>query len=240
NPNNPTADNGGWNEMIASIADSQGNWTSVRSRFVQLPPPTVQDLALTPLRSFDHLQQDDCAAFGPFQCGGVMLTQAIPGFVTRDRDRGLHLVYRSASQRAPTILPYQLNVSAFQIPPDSIRITAFENGAVVSETLRYMGLVRPTGASPDDPSLNPRTTEVRVVGAELRAPATGDAAIRSIQVAIQGFYPNGVNRTNSVSQEVTQLYRTDTTSARFGQGWALAEQSRLILGQKSRGVTAII
>ena len=37
-----------------------------------------------------------------------------------------------------------------------------------------------------------------------------------------------------------QLYLSDTTATRFGAGWALAEQSRLILGQTSQGAPAAI
>ena len=90
-----TSHNGGWNEMIASIADTGGHRTSVRSRFVVVKSPNpIATLRPVALRNFNHSEQSDCAAFGAFQCGGTILAQAIPGFVTRDKDRSLHLVFR--------------------------------------------------------------------------------------------------------------------------------------------------
>jgi hypothetical protein len=49
-----------------------------------------------------------------------MLTQSVPGFVSRDKERDLHLIYRSASQRAPTILPTQIFIPRANKAPDSL------------------------------------------------------------------------------------------------------------------------
>jgi RHS repeat-associated protein len=236
----PASDSGGWNTLEASIADSTGHRTSVRSRFVQFKPRPVRALGLTPLRDFTKVDQAECAAFGAFQCGAVMLTQAIPGFVTRDRDRSLHLVYRSNSQRAPTALPFELLVSSQQLAPDSIQMTAQENGVQVGGTLRFFGTKVPNGAPANDPYLWDRTTERRIVGAELPSAATAQTAIRAIAAAITGLYGTLGPRTDTTPQEVVQVYLSDTTVTRFGQGWQLAELSRLSVEHVSQGAAAIV
>ena len=249
NPLNPPSDNGGWNEMIASIADSTGHRSYVRSRFVQLggagPGNPIAPIPVTPVRNFSHLDQGECAAFGALQCGGVMLTQGIPGFVTRDRDRSLHLVYRSTSQRAPTILPYEVVVERTQLAPESLQVTLREGGALVGangQLTHYFGTVTPPNPGPFDVTqvLDEHATARRVVGTDLPA-ATASAAIRTITTSVRSFYSNGSqSREDTVRQEVVQLYLSDTTTSRFSAGWALAEQSRLVLGLMSQGAPAAI
>ena len=112
--------NGGWNEIEASIADNSGNRTTIWVRFVYVSSGTVgpvDSIGRRPLRSFAKSDQGDCAAFGAFQCEGVVLTQTIPGFVTRDRSRDLHLVYNSSTQRARTILPIELRIAGAKKAP---------------------------------------------------------------------------------------------------------------------------
>lgn len=232
NPSSPSSDNGGWNEMIFAAADSTGHWTKVRSRFVQLQSNATGPLVATPLRDFRHQGQDDCAAFGALQCAGVMLVQGIPGFVTRDKDRSLHLVYRSASQRAVTVLPYDLYISRILRAPDSVNVVLREGGVVVSDTQRYYGRKKPSGApAAEFDTLWENANERRVLGAGLRAPVTGtNAAVRTITAQLRSFYGSSPTfQDDTVRQEVAQLYLSDTTTSRFGPGWALAEQSRLIL-----------
>ena len=236
----PTTDNGGWNDLVASIADSTGHRSFVRARFVQIKPRTVAPLHLTALRDFAKLSQGDCAAFGAFQCGGVMLVQPIPGFISRDKDRSLHLVYRSASQRAPTGLPLQLDISSLQLAPDSIQVIAREGAVVLGGALRYCGSKRPPGMPANDPCVQDKATEHRLVGAEVPAPAAGDAAIRTITAAVTGLYGALGPRTDTLRQEVVQLYLTDVASTRFGTGWQLAEVSRIIFGHNSQGAPAAI
>src|SRR5262245_25955696 len=175
--------------MIATISDSTGHSSSVRSRFVVLPPLPAMSVALKPLRNFTHQTQADCAAFGAFQCGSVILTQTIPGYVTRDRDRSLHLVYRSASQRIPTALPLQLTVDHLQRAPDSLQLRPKENGAgtgAADSVLRYVGMSSPSGY----PSADSATlmwlfsTEVRAMGTSLPALATGSHAIRHVRFEV--------------------------------------------------------
>lgn len=245
NPANPgSSPNGGWNEMIASISDSTGHTSSVRSRFVVLPPLPAMSVALKPLRNFTHQTQADCAAFGAFQCGSVILTQTIPGYVTRDRDRSLHLVYRSGSQRIPTPLPLQLTVDHAQRPPDSLQLRPKENGAGTGASdslLRYVGMLHPSGYPGTDTTtlLQLFVTDSRAIGTSLPALATGSHAIRHVRFEVKSFYPS-TNITDSVTQEVVQLYLTDTTTTRFGPGWQLAEQSRLVVGDWWQGDSAAI
>ncbi len=247
NPLNPPSDSGGWNEMIASIADSTGHRSYVRARFVQLgggPGAVVAPVPVSPLRDFSHLDQGECAAFGALQCGGIMLTQGIPGFVTRDRDRSLNLVYRSTSQRAPTILPYDIMIERTQLAPESLQVTLREGGALVGQNgqlTHYFGTVTPAGAGPFDVTqvLNELVTTRRVVGTDLPA-STLNAAIRTIKASVRPFYAGAPAPEDTVSQEVVQLYLSDTTTTRFGPGWALAEQSRLVLGLTSQGAPAVI
>lgn len=238
NPLSPASDSGGWNTLVASIADSGGNRTSVRARFVQLQARPIRPLALTPLRNFDKRDEGDCAAFSAFQCGEVFLTQTIPGFVSRDHDRSLHLVYRSGSQAAPTGLPFNLHVSSMQQAPDSILLRITENGVLVGDTIRYFGKQKPANAPADDPMLWDATTGDWVVGAELHA-ATAQTAIRQTQVEITGRYTSGPS-TDFVPKEVVQIALTDTTSTHFGQGWQLAELTRLAVGLTSQGNPAAV
>ena len=217
NPLNPPSDSGGWNEMIASIADSTGHRSYVRARFVQLgggPGAVVAPVPVTPLRDFSHSDQGECAAFGSLQCGGVMLTQGIPGFVTRDRDRSLHLMYRSTSQRAPTLLPYEILIGRVQLAPESIQVTLREGGALVGsngQLTHYFGTVVPPGAGPFDlpQVLNEQSTDRRVVGTDLPA-SSENAAVRTITASVRTFYANGSqSREDTVRQEVIQLYLPD-------------------------------
>lgn len=237
----PAANNGGWNELKASIADLSGRRSTIRTRFVAVGPGIVKTLQLTALRDFAHLAQGDCAAFAAFQCGGVTVVQSIPGFITRDKNRGLHLVYRSASQRAPTLLAQQLIVSRLQMAPDSVHLTALDGGGIaVGRTMRYAGTRvaagTPVVASTD--TLRQNADENRVVGAEVAAPASGNAAIRPVNVRVRGFYP--VINDTLVAYEVVQLYLSDTSATRFGLGWQLAAVSRLVFGQTYQGAPAAI
>ncbi|HET6579892.1 MAG TPA: hypothetical protein VFG66_16345, partial [Gemmatimonadales bacterium] len=245
---NPSNDNGGWNELIATIADSTGHSTSVRARFVQLDPGLVAPLALAPLRDFTRLDQGECAAFGVFQCGGVMLTQTIPGFVSRDKDRSLHLVYRSASQRAPAILPIQVSMAREQKAPDSLRVVPSVGGVVAGDTLRYAG-TKGAVSGVGSTNLWENADEVRIVGAQLDAQAPGSDPIQQVTTAVRGYYtvPDSVGQVphtqiqdGQVSQEVVRAFLTDTLTTRFGQGWQLAELNRLILGDSLQGAPAAI
>ncbi|HMJ58208.1 MAG TPA: hypothetical protein VK467_03675, partial [Gemmatimonadales bacterium] len=228
NGGNPTSDNGGWNEVVASVADSTKNRNYVRARFVVGQGNTIQPLALAPLRDFSHLDQGECAAFGAIQCGGITLTQAIPGFVSRDRDRSLHLVYRSASQRAAQLLPVDLQVQRAQAAPDSLWAWPTASGVVAGATLRYYGAKRPAGVTESDTLWDDAALEHRVFGVAVDTPITGNVAIRPITVTARSFYPGSVLRDDTLRQEVVYLQLSDTTMTRFGPGWALAEQSRLI------------
>src|SRR6266498_3808841 len=238
-PLNFASDSDGWNTLEASIADSTGHRTSVRARFVQVKPRPITSLTITALHNFDKLEQGECAAFGAFQCGGVFLTQTIPGFVSRDHDRSLHLVYRSNSQQAPTALPFNLRMSSLQLAPDSIRMSIAEGGVSRGDTVRFFGTKKPANAPPNDPALWDATTGDWIVGAELPA-ATTQTAVRSVLVGITGLYGAQGPRTNTVPQEVVQIALTDTTVTRFGQGWQLAELTRLSLGHTSQGAPAAV
>jgi RHS repeat-associated protein len=227
NPEWPdSSPNGGWNELVVSIADSTQHRTSLRARFVVPKAGSVADIAITPLRDSRHLAQEDCAAFGPFQCGGVTLAHAIPGFVSRDRDRSLHLVYRSASQRALTILPYQIDIDRLQWAPDSLLVFLRDNGALQDSGLwnHYAGKA---GGATGDQLLDEYSNETRIVGGALAAPASLDA-FGPVTVTVRGYYPDSTIHENTLTQDVTRLYWTDTTRTRFGLGWNLAEQARLV------------
>ncbi|HZH40405.1 MAG TPA: hypothetical protein VFD85_05320, partial [Gemmatimonadales bacterium] len=236
-----TSHNGGWNELIASIADTLGHRTSIRSRFVVVKSPTpVASFRPQALRNLSHLDQSDCAAFGAFQCGGTILSQTIPGFVTRDRDRSLHLVYRSASQKAPVILPFGISISRLQLAPDSFLVSAHEGAVRLPDSLRYIGAGIPSGVSRAESltALSQEATAYRVLGSDVPAAATTHA-IRTITTVFHPLYA-GVAVEDSVTQEVVQLYLTDTTTGRFGPGWALGELSRLVFGDMSQGAPAAI
>jgi RHS repeat-associated protein len=240
NPSIPSSDNGGWNEVIASVADSTNHRTYVRARFAvgsgNLPAP----IALKPLRDFSRLDQGECAAFGAFQCGGVMLTQSLPGFVTRDKHRGLHLVYRSASQRAAQLLPIDVQIGRAQAAPDSVWAWPTDGGVSVGGTMRYYGTKRPAGITETDTLWDDAVVEHRVLGVSVDNGISGNVAIRTIKTVARSFYPDSATPEDTVSQEVVYLQLSDTTMTRFGQGWALAEQSRVIFGQTSKGAPAAI
>jgi len=239
-PGNPMSDNGGWNEVIAGVKDSSYNQTQIRARFVVIGPGPVADIPIAPLRDFRHLDQGECAAFGAFQCGGVMLIQPIPGLVTRDRDRSLHLVYRSGSQRVPMAIPYQVTVDRRYKAPDSLWVRTLVSG-VRQDSLRYLGL-RCTGSQPsqcaNDFLLNENTTAQRVVAALLPAPSSGDA-FGPVVTGVRGFYSTGP-RENSFTQDIPRLYWADTVATRFGSGWQLAELGRLIRITPASGADAAI
>ena len=167
-----------------------------------------------------------------------MLTQSLPGFVTRDKPRGLNLVYRSASQAARTILPHQVDIGRIYAAPDSVKVYARVGAVAAGDTLRYYGLIKPSGA-PEDLSLWENANEHRIVGTVLDS-AASSASIRSVTSVVRGYYNVLGTREDTVRQEVVQIRLTDTSATRFGAGWQLAELSRLIFGQTYKGATAAI
>ncbi len=238
---NPTADNGGWNEIVAQISDSTGHTSAIRGRFVVLPAGPVAPLTLTALRNTLKSDLGECAAFGPFQCGGVFAQLAIPGFVSRDRDRSLHLVYRSASQLQRAILPVRVQVRRAQRVPDSLWVTPRVGAASVGPTLRYAAAKGYPTAYNSGP-MSESADEDRVVGA-LVDTAAGQAGIRSVSTVVRSFFTvNGTvsSREDSVTQELVTLRLTDQAGTWFGPGWQLAELQRLVLGQVSQGAPAAI
>ncbi|HXE57199.1 MAG TPA: RHS repeat-associated core domain-containing protein [Gemmatimonadales bacterium] len=243
NIHSPPADSG-WNEVVATIADTGGRSSSVRARFVQLPPGTPAPIALKPVRNFSKVDQGECAAFGVFQCGGAMLTHSIPGFVTRDRDRSLHLVYRSASQRAPIPVPVELDIRREQKAPRHfmVELRDANNATLDSSQFWFAGL----DGAPSEPgavALWEDAHERRVVGSMLPAAPPGAGPVRRIRFALRAFYalpgaPPFLDDT--VSQEVVRLHLTDTLDTRFGPGWQLAELGRLVTPVTYQGTTAAI
>ena len=231
-PGNHAANNGGWNTLVAGIADSTNHWTYVETRFVHLGAGNPAAIALAPLRRFWKQDMGECAAFGVFQCDGLFFTQTVPGFVTRDKSRDLHLVYRSASQWAPTLLPIQASISREQKAPDSIVVTPRVNGVSAGPSLRYAGVagaVNGVGAA----NLWEHADEVRVFGAMLDAvtgTTAGSATIRNVAIAVNQYYPS-LMRTDTVKQHVVETAIMDTSAGRFGAGWQLAELGRLVTGQ---------
>jgi len=239
NDANPPAQQGGWNEVLASISDSTNHTTTVRSRFVSAAMEGAPaSIAMTPLRDFRKVDMSECAAYGAFQCGGVMVVQTIPGYMTRDRVRDLHLVYRSGSQPAPVVLPHQVYIDPVQKAPDSMRVVPKVAGAAVGTATRYAGLLGSPGGKFVLP-LADNMKEYRAVAAEAN-PAPGQAAIRTVTTEFTHYYPGAVVRTDTVSQQVVQLYLKDTTTTRFGPGWQLAELSRLVTGLSWQGVPALV
>jgi RHS repeat-associated protein len=224
------AQTGGWNTLTATIEDIWNKSSSVQTEFVHLGAGTYSPLTTRALRSFVKQEQSECFAFGAFQCGGVLLTQSIPGFVARDKARDLHLVYRSSSQRAATILPFRIDIRREQRAPDSLWVWPVAGGVVVGDTLRYAGTegeIFGAGST----NIWEHADESRILGAALRAPDGGaNAAMRRVDIVVQGFYGNVDGaKTDTVRQDVTQLYLSDVGATRFGQGWQLAELGRLVL-----------
>ena len=235
----PTNHQGGWNEIIASIEDSTGHRSYVRSRFVMIGKPPAKPLALTPLRDFTHQSQEDCAAFGAFQCGAVEVQQEIPGFVSRDKNRSLHLVYRSGSQKAPTFIDHRLSLSRYQAAPDSLQVEVLNGAALLPGKHRYAGAAGvPNG--PGVVSFQFFTNERRILAAEVAAPLNGKDSIRTLTTRVRTYYPGPVTQDNTVVQDVVQLQLTDTNTTRFGGGWQLAELNRLVVGQNYQGAPAAI
>ncbi len=232
-PSFHTTTNGGWNELVASISDSLGRTTSVRVRFVHDMSGTAGSpgpLAIAAQRDFSHLDQGECAAFGPFQCEGLTLAYAIPGFVTRDRPRDLHLVYRSASQKVRVTVPLSLTIAKSQKAPDSLWVVPAIGGIADSaRSLRYAGAVG-TVTGPNATRIAEHKDEVRIIAAEVDT-AAGQVGIRTVRYGIRSWFVPGVSpafRDDTLAQAVVQVYLTDTTSTRVGQGWQLAEQGRLL------------
>jgi len=242
---------GGWNEMIASISDTAGHTTSVRVRFVHDAhgvPGSPAPLAIASQRDFTHLDQGSCAAFAAFQCEGVVLAYAIPTFVTRDKPRDIHLIYRSASQRAPTTIPLQLTIMKTQKAPDTLWVIPSIAGAADSGRItRYNGVIGAV-TGPNSSNLNEDANEVRIVGSEIAAPASVGADIRQTKMYVRSWFVPGFGvpfKDDSISQDVVQTYLSAQTDTRFGQGWQLAELGRLIFtgsagGLRFKGDTAAI
>ncbi len=240
NEYDPTDSTGhGWNEIVASIADSGGRRTYVRTQFVHMGPGAVAPLNLRATRRFLKRDMGECAAFGLFQCGEVFLTQTIPGFVTRDKARALHLVYRSGSQRAPTGLPVEIDIARTQKAPDSVAVVPLEGSTPAGPHTRYAGTkgtVSGIGAS----LLWEHADETRIVGAELTATASASATVRAIAVAVNQYYPNDVIRSDTLQQQVVETALVDSSVTHFGAGWQLAELSRLQLGQMWGSDSAVV
>lgn len=224
-PTNPdSSPNGGWNELIASIADSSGNRTAVRARFVVPKGNRLVPVGLTALRDFRRHSEGDCAAFGAFQCGGVTIAQTLPGFVSRDRARALHLVYRSSSAGGPIVLPMRINVDRFAAPPDSLELWTTRNGVTDSVVTRYAGRRGPA----DLATLYDNATQERIVGAIVsRSQGLDTALFQRVQVTARGYMFSGGPLDTTITQDVVRRRWTDTALTRFGVGWNLAEVARL-------------
>ena len=234
NPNFHTGTNGGWNELVASISDTAGRTTRIRVRFVSDAPATPggpAPLVVVPQRDFTHLDQGECAASGLFQCEGIMLAFGVNGFVSRDRERSLHLVYRSASQKARIPIPLRISIAKTQKAPDSLWVVPHLAGIADSGRItRYAG-AQGTVTGVNATNIAEDQDQVRIVASEVDT-AGGTAAIRTVRHAVRSWFRSGIVpafRDDTVSQEVVQLYLTDSTVTRFGQGWQLAELGRLVL-----------
>ncbi|HTR79004.1 MAG TPA: hypothetical protein VMH39_12870, partial [Gemmatimonadaceae bacterium] len=217
--------NGGWNELIASIADTLGHRSAVRARFVVVASGAPAPVGLTVLRDFQRNAEGDCAAFGAFQCGGVSLAQALPGFTSRDRARALHLVYRSASAGAPLLMPAQLYVDRLVMAPDSLALWTVRNGVADSDTTRYDG-VAPVSDQPLDDYAN----ETRSAAAVIPPATSGDSLLETVNVVARARFNTSdgyESLDTSVALEVVRPLWTDTTRTRLGLGWNLAELGRL-------------
>jgi hypothetical protein len=81
-----------------------------------------------------------------------------------------------------------------------------------------------------------------MLAVEVPAPASGNAVIRRIRTKVHSYYtglsPSFVDDT--ISQEIVQLYLSDTTATRFGMGWQLAELGRLITGVSFKAAPAAV
>ena len=204
-PNLNTTTSGGWNELVASISDSLGHTSSIRVRFIYegpAAPGSPAPLAIAPQRNFAHSDQGECAAFGAFQCEGITLALGIPGFVTRDRQRGVHLVYRSASQKTRVTVPLQLTINKTQKAPDTLWVVPRRNGVVDSSLVtRYFG-VGGTVTGPNATNILEDRDEVRIVASELDS-APGEANIRTVTHSVRSKFKLGVSplfRDDSVSR----------------------------------------
>lgn len=232
----PTANQGGWNELIATIATTAATGaktTSQRTRWVQGPASVgVGAPTLTLLRDFSKSLIAECPAFGAFQCGSVFVTQGLPGFVSRDRVRGLALVYRSASQRVPTLLPVRYQMDRYHTQPDSLHAYALVDGALTPTTIfRYSGVKGTVGGGVNVYPLTPGASSDRVLGVEIPAHTTAEVAIRDVKVVIKSFYTTpSLIREDTLVTKVVQTYAASASATRFGSGWALAQQQRLHSG----------
>ena len=226
---------GGWNELIISVGDQSGNRTAVRSRFLVNGSLANADVtARTVGRDLTRRSMGECAAFGAVQCDETFITQVIPGFVSRDKDRSLHLVYRSGSQRQRLTLPVRIQYAEFATRPDSIWTFASVAGSQTGPTLRFAGTKGTPGGAGAWP-LAASGREDRMIGAELNA-GTGGLVSRRVTTTVREF-TSGVTSDQLLSQDVIQIHLDDTTATRFGTGWQLAEYSRL-LSTTVNGVTA--
>ena len=224
----PDSEQGGWNELVVSIATGSGAKRSYeRSRFVMGPPTLPADHAqVTAMRRFEHASTSDCPAFGALQCGSLFLTEGIPGFVSRDRDRSVALVYRSGSQRVPTLFPIRYYIDRYHAKPDTVQVRVTVDGVSQPTVYRYAGLVgAPYGIN--TPALEPGVTADRVLGVEIPAATSGDVAIRKVSVEVKSFYTGVGVKIDTVAANVVQLFTTGPSASRFGRGWSLSALQRL-------------
>lgn len=220
---------GEWNEVIISVADSSGRRTAIRDRFlVDASASHAGEVLIRALdRDLTRRSMGECAAMGAVQCDELFLTQTIPGFVSRDKDRSLHLVYRSGSQRQRLVLPVHLSYPTNAARPDSIYVFPNVAGVLTGPTLRFAGTKGPTGGVGAWP-LSPTAHEDRMIGAELNASPTGVLTQRQVDVVVHQFTAGSASDL-TLSQQVVQVHLTDTLGTRFGAGWQLAEYSQLLL-----------
>ena len=215
----------GWNELVISIADSSGRRSTIQERFLYNPVAAPLAASRTIDRDLTRRSMGDCAAFGTVQCDETYLSQTIPGFVSRDKDRSLHLVYRSGSQMQRITLPVRLVYPANALRPDSIYTYARVNNVIAGPTLRFAGTKGTAGGNGAWP-LAPYADEDRMVGAELD-PLAGALGARWVDVVVKEF-SGGVGTEKILRQGVLELHLTDTLSTRFGTGWQLAEYTQLL------------
>ena len=230
---NPALHQVGWNELLVSIADSTGRRSTIRDRFYVSPTASASGSILrTADRDLTRRSMGQCVAFGAVQCDEIFLAQPIPGFISRDKDRSLHLVYRSGSQGQKLTLPVRLQYPIGSARPDSMYAFAQVGGITTGPTLRYAGTKGAAGGNGAWP-LATTAAEDRMIGAEL-TPVTTAMGVRQVNTIVREF-KGGVATDNVIAQNVVEFHLGDTLATRFGAGWQLAEFTQLlprVLGNK--------
>ena len=169
----------------------------------------------------NRLNRSECvtSSAGPaaaFQCGDLIVTHAMPGFRSMNRERSLNLIYNSGTARIQPVVMVDISVPSGSPVPDSVRINVSVNG-ISKGTYRFAQGALQAGGPP--------------VRAAVRFLDNGlPTGVHDLDVTVTKVFHLGFPEVTAVSGDLIVVNRT---ASPYGAGWHIAGVSQVIAGQRN-------